>query len=76
MRGARRHAPRGYLPARASVNSVTPSGGRAPRKLDLECRVVLLDPKLDVVFKLLLTRDESLLRSMLEVVLRPGPSCG
>jgi len=38
--------------------------------------VVLLDPKLDVVFKLLLTRDESLLRSMLEVVLRPGPSCG
>jgi len=70
LRGARRHAPRGYLPARASVNSVTPSRSRAPRKLDLECRVVLLDPKLDVVFKLLLTREESLLRSMLEVVLR------
>ena len=34
-------------------------------------RVSLLDPKLDVVFKILLTREDTLLRAMLEAVLQP-----
>ena len=33
--------------------------------------MALLDPKLDIVFKLLLMRDEALLRSMLAAILRP-----